>query len=118
MGHKIYEMPFSKVYPLLKAKLNRKNIDENKVDLAITWLTGYNKREISKIVENKIGYKEFFKKAPKLNEDRFLVTGSICGVRITEIEEELMKEIRILDKVIDELSKGKDIDKIIKKEGK
>lgn len=114
--HKIYSMEFGRVYPLYINKVERKGKNEEEVLLLITWLTGYTKEDIFEIISNGTTFKEFFEKAPQLNENRHLITGSICGIKVQEIEQPLMKNIRQLDKIIDELAKGKKIEKILRKE--
>ena len=115
-NYKIYSMSFGKVYPLYIKKVERKGKSKAEVDAIIFWLTGYNKDDLESILENEIDFKTFFENAPKLNPARFLIKGLICGIRVENIEEPLMKEIRYLDKLIDELARGKSIDKIFRKE--
>lgn len=107
-------MTFSSIYPLYVAKVIRKGRTKNEVDQIITWLTGYSNSELEKIAASDETFEQFFANAPLLNPLRNLVTGVICGVRIEEIQEPLMKEIRYLDKLIDELAKGKAMDKILR----
>ena len=113
MGNeKVYAMPFAKVYPLLVAKAIRKGRTQAEVDEIITWLTGYSIPQIEDAVQNETSYGDFFRNAPQLNPDRILIKGSVCGVKIDAIEDPLMKEIRYLDKLVDELAKGKAMEKI------
>lgn len=112
--HRIYDMTFSSVYPLYIEKAKRKNRTKEEVDEIILWLTGYTINEIDMQIENSVTFEKFFKNAPLLNPNRLFITGTICGVKIEEIEDELMKEIRYLDKLIDELAKGKSMDKILR----
>lgn len=112
---KVYKMIFGDVYPLLVNKVLRKERSKDEVDEVICWLTGYSEDALQDAIENRLTYEEFFNNAPKLNENRNLITGSICGVKINEIEEPLMKEIRYLDKLVDEIAKGKSMDKILRK---
>lgn len=114
-NHKIYKMSFSRVYDLYIAKVERKGRIKEEVDEIIIWLTGYSYVELEEQIEKNKDFESFFQEAPKLNSKRELIKGVICGVRIEEIEEKLMKEIRYLDKLIDELSKGKVMDKILRK---
>ena len=93
----------------------KKGRTKNEVDEIIQWLTGYSQKEFEKLLEKPIDYAAFFNNAPKLNADRHLIKGVICGVRVENIEEPLMQEIRYLDKLIDELAKGKAINKILRK---
>lgn len=112
---KIYGMSLAKIYPLLVNKAVRKGRSKDEVDEIIQWLTGYNKIELEKLLETPVTYGEFFEKAPALNENRKLIKGVVCGIRVEDIEEPLMQEIRYLDKLIDELAKGKTMDKILRK---
>lgn len=112
---KIYTMLFSKVYPLLIAKAEKKGRKREEVFEITNWLTGYSNEEIEKLLDSDITYEEFYLKAPKLNPKRKLITGSICKVRVEDIKESLMQEIRYLDKLIDELAKGKALEKIKRK---
>lgn len=107
-------MSFASVYPLYIAKVERKGRTKDEVDEVIRWLTGYSQRELEKQIEEQSDFETFFEKAPKLNPSRELITGLICGVRVEEIEEPLMREIRYMDKLIDELAKGKAMEKILR----
>lgn len=111
---RIYDMSFASVYKLYITKAERKGRTKAEVDEIILWLTGYTKTELEKQIENMVNFEDFFAQA-KLNPLRILIKGVICGVRIEEIKEPLMKEIRYLDKLIDELAKGKSMDKILRK---
>ena len=110
---KVFNYKFSKIYTLLLNKVVRKNRSEAEMLSYITWLTGYQEEEIKKLTLSDISYKEFFVNAPKMNEKRFNVKGSICGVKIDSIEDPIYKDIRILDKLIDDLAKGKSLEKIL-----
>jgi hypothetical protein len=112
---RIYTMPFSRVYPEYVNKAERKNRTKSEVDEIIFWLTGYTQKSLDTQLENEITVEDFFSEAPKLNPSRTLITGVICGVRIEEITEDTMREIRYLDKLIDELAKGKPMEKILRK---
>jgi hypothetical protein len=114
-SHKIYQMSFSKVYPLYIAKAERKGRTKAEVDQIICWLTGYQQSELNKQLELETNFESFFTQAPKMNPLRSQIKGIICGVRIEEIKEPLMREIRYLDKLIDELAKGKALEKILRK---
>lgn len=114
--HNIYKMPFAKVYPLLVAKAEKKGRRKEEVDEIIIWLTGYSQEELETQLDKQIDFESFFEKAPKMNPSRSLIKGVVCGVRVEEIEEETMREIRYLDKLIDELAKGKTMDKILRKD--
>lgn len=110
--HKIYSMAVSTVYPLYINKVERKNRTKEEVDEIITWLTGYNQKQIDSIMNSDLDFRAFFDGAPKMNKNADLVTGKVCGVVVEEVENPLMKNIRILDKLIDELAKGRKMDKI------
>lgn len=111
----IYKMPFSKVYPLYIQKAEKKGRTKAEVDEIIRWLTGYSQEELEKQLEKEVDFETFFGEAPLMNPARSLIKGVICGVRVEEIEEPLMREIRYLDKLIDELAKGKAMEKILRK---
>jgi hypothetical protein len=113
--HNIYTMSVASVYPLLVAKAEKKGRTKTEVDEIITWLTGYSQGELEAQLEKHTDYETFFAEAPKLNPSRTLIKGVVCGVRVEDIEEPTMKEIRYLDKLIDELAKGKAMDKILRK---
>ncbi len=113
-GHNIYTFKFKEMYKLYLAKAERKNRTFQEVDQIICWLTGYTKEELSKL-DDSIDMSNFFSSAPNLNPNRKLIKGSICGVKIEEIEDPIMKEIRYLDKLVDELAKGKTMEKILRK---
>jgi len=108
-------MSFASVYPHYINKATKKGRTKDDVDEIIRWLTGYSQKELENQLEKQINFETFFTEAPKLNPARKMIKGVICGVRIEEIAEPLMKEIRYLDKLIDELSKGKSIEKILQK---
>ena len=114
-NNKIYKMSFSKVYLLLIAKAEKKGRTRDEIDEIICWLTGYGKEQVADFLVNDVEYGEFFLNAPELNPNRKMITGKICGVRVEEIEDPLMQEIRYLDKLVDELAKGKSMDKILRK---
>lgn len=113
--HRIYTIKFASVYPLCIAKVEKKGRISAEVDEIIRWLTGYSQKGLEKQIEKGADLETFFAKAPKLNPARGLITGVICGVRIEEIEDPLMREIRYLDKLIDELAKGRPMEKILRK---
>lgn len=108
-------MIFAGVYPHYLKKAEKKGRTKKEVDEIIYWLTGYDEKSLSKLLADKIDFETFFAKAPKLNPNASKITGVICGYRIEEIEDELMKKVRYLDKMIDELAKGKAMDKILRK---
>ena len=111
----VFEMKFSKVFPLLIAKAVRKGRTEEVVFAVTEWLTGYSEAELRALLDSDATYGEFLEKAPRMNTERFLVKGKICGVRVEEIEEPRMRDLRILDKLVDDLAKGKPLDKILPK---
>jgi hypothetical protein len=112
---RIYAMSFASVYPQYVMKAEKKGRTKAEVDEIIRWLTGYRQAAFEAHLKKKTSFQDFFAQAPKPNQKRALITGVICGVRVEEIEEPLMREIRYLDKLIDELAKGKAMDKILRK---
>ncbi len=112
---RIYTMPFARVYPLYLTKVEKKGRTKAEVDKIILWLTGYTKKGLESQLKKMTDFETFFAQAPKLNPLRSLITGVICGVRIEDIEEPLMREIRYMDKLIYELAKGKSMEKILRK---
>lgn len=112
---KVYQMRFSKIYPLLVNKALKKGRTQGEVDEVIRWLTAYDQVALETIRESDVDYAAFFQNAPELNPNRKLIKGVVCGVRVEEIEESLMQEIRYLDKLIDELAKGKAMEKILRR---
>ncbi|GGI42603.1 DUF2200 domain-containing protein [Mammaliicoccus stepanovicii] len=113
---KVYAMPFSSVYPHLINKVEKKGKTKEDVHEIITWLTGYSDTDIERILENRTNYETFFKEAPHMNPNRKLIKGVICGYRVEDIEEPIMQEIRYLDKLIDELARGKKKENIFRTE--
>jgi hypothetical protein len=113
--HRIYTTSFASVYPLYVAKAEKKGRAKEDVDQIIYWLTGYGRQELESILEKRTDLETFFAEAPKPNPSRTLIKGVVCGVRVEEIEEPTMREIRYLDKLIDELARGKAMDKILRK---
>lgn len=114
-NHRIYTMSVARVYPMYIAKAERKGRTKKEVDEIIRWLTGYSQKELEVHLEKQTDFETFFAVAPKMNPARSLIKGVICGVRIEEIEETTMREIRYLDKLIDELAHGKTMEKILRK---
>lgn len=115
-NHRIYSMSFAGVYPHYITKAEKKGRSKAEVDEIIRWLTGYTKKKFESLLEKRVDMETFFAKAPKLNPARTLITGTICGVRIENIGDDLMREIRYLDKLIDELAKGRPMEKILRKQ--
>ena len=114
-SHKIFAMSFAKVYPLLIAKAEKKGRTREEVYEVTTWLTGYTAVDLDRFLQGTISYGEFFEKAPHRNENRALIKGSVCGVKLDAIEDPLMLEMRYLDKLVDELAKGKAMETILRK---
>ncbi len=110
---RIYEMSFASVYPLYVQKAEKKGRTRAEVDQVIRWLTGYTAAGLQKAITTKVSFETFFAKA-KLHANASLITGTICGVKIAEIEDPLMKQIRYLDKLVDELAKGRPMEKILR----
>jgi hypothetical protein len=113
--HRIYTMSFASVYPLYVAKAEKKGRTKTEVDEIICWLTGYSRGELDAQLEKQTNFEAFFAEAPQLNPSRSLIKGVVCGVRVEDIEEPTMQAIRYLDKLIDELAKGKAMEKILRK---
>ena len=114
MTHRVYRMAFAKIYAALLAKAERKGRTKAEVDEVIRWLTGYSEAQLQERLDAGEDYESFFANAPAMNPSRTAITGTICGVRIEEIEEPLMREIRYLDKLIDELAKGRPMEKVLR----
>ena len=112
--HRIYSVSFASVYPHYITKAEKKGRTKAEVDQIICWLTGYSDAELAAILEKRTNFETFYAQAPKPNPARSQITGMICGVRIEEIEDPLMKEARYLDKMIDELAKGRPMEKILR----
>lgn len=112
--HKIYTMSFASVYPHYVTKAERKGRTKEEVDEIIRWLTGYRQEELETVLEKKTDFETFFNEAPQMNTSRNLIKGVVCGVRVENIEQPTMREIRYLDKLIDELAKGKKMEKILR----
>lgn len=112
--HRIFKMPFASVYPAYLAKAERKGRTKDEVDEIIRWMTGHSAKSLQAEIDAKTDFKTFFAKAPKMNAARKLITGVVCGVRVEEVVEPTMREIRYLDKMIDELAKGKTMEKILR----
>jgi hypothetical protein len=112
--HRIYTTSFAKVYPFYVAKAEKKGRTKAEVDQIISWLTGYDQKQLQAQLEKQTDFETFFAKAPKINPSRALIKGVVCGVRVEDIEEPTMREIRYLDKLVDELARGKAMDKILR----
>ena len=112
--HRIYTVSFASVYPYYVKKAEAKGRQKSELDAIICWLTGYNQRQFEGQLRKQKDFETFFKEAPRLNPARTLIKGVVCGIRVEEIQDPLMREIRYLDKLIDELAKGKPMDKILR----
>jgi hypothetical protein len=113
--HRIYTTSFASVYPHYVAKAEKKGRTKAEVGQVISWLTGYGQKELQAQLEKQTDFETFFAKAPRINPSRTLIKGVVCGVRVEDIQEPTMREIRYLDKLIDELARGKAMDKILRK---
>jgi hypothetical protein len=113
--HRIYTISFASVYPHYVAKAEKRGRTKAEVDEIIHWLTGYDQAQLDAVLSDKTDFETFFAEAPQMNASRSMIRGVICGVRVEDIEEPTMREIRYLDKLIDELAKGKTMEKILRK---
>lgn len=113
-NERVYKMKFSRVYPLYIQKAERKGRTKEEVDTVIKWLTGYDKQGLQSQIDKEADFKTFFSEAPQINPNAPKITGVICGVRVEEIEDPLMQKIRWLDKLVDELAKGKPMEKVLR----
>jgi hypothetical protein len=112
---RVYKMIFARVYPLYVQKAEKKGCTKAELDEIICWLTGYNQQILQQQIENKTDFETFFAQAPQLNPNVSKITGVICGYRVEDIEDKLMQKVRYLDKLVDELAKGKKMGKILRK---
>lgn len=110
----VTQMPFAKLYPLLVSKAEKKRRTRQEVDQVTAWLTGYTAEEIARLEQSDTTYGDFFRLAPAMNPNRALITGKVCGIRVEEMEDPLMRDIRYLDKLVDELAKGKSMEVILR----
>lgn len=113
-GHRIFSTPFSAVYPLYVEKAKRKGRTKEEVDRVICWLTGYDEAGLQEQIKQKNDFETFFAQAPEMHPNTALIKGVVCGVRVEEVEDPLMQKIRWLDKLVDELAKGKAMEKILR----
>jgi hypothetical protein len=112
---RVYKMTFASVYPLYVKKVERKGHTKQEVDTVIFWLTGYDAKTLQEQIDRKTDFETFFAEAPELNPNAPKITGMICGYRIEEIEDELMRKVRYMDKLVDEVAKGRAMEKILRK---
>lgn len=115
MSYQIFKMSFASIYPHYVTKVEKKNRTREELDEVICWLTGYSLTGLEKVIDDKIDLEMFFVKAPALNPNAELITGVICGCRVEEIDDPLMQKIRYMDKLVDELAKGRAMEKILRK---
>ena len=115
-GHRVYAISFASVYPHYIAKAEKKGRTRQEVDEVIRWLTGYSQAELESVIETRTDLEHFYTEAPRPNPARELITGTVCGVKLAEIEDPLMREIRYLDKLIDELARGRPFEKVLRHE--
>ena len=113
-AHRIFKMAFAKVYPLYVQKAERKKRTKKEVDQVIRWLTGYTPAQLQKQIDQEVDFETFFVKAPAMNPATGLIKGVVCGVRVEEVEDPLMRKIRYLDKLVDELAKGRALEKVLR----
>jgi len=112
--HRIYSVSVASVYPLYVAKAEKKGRTKAEVDTIIRWLTGHSQRTLDDQLANKTTFEDFFAQAPRMNPARSLITGTVCGVRVEDVQEPVMREIRYLDKLVDELAKGRAMERILR----
>lgn len=113
--HRIFSTAFAKVYPMYVQKAERKGRTQTEVDEAIRWLTGYDQAGLQRQIEREADFKTFFAEAPLMNPNASLIKGVVCGIRVEDIEDSLMQQLRWLDKLIDEIAKGKAMDKVLRR---
>ena len=112
--HRIFSMPFARVYPMYVQKAERKHRTKEEVDQIICWLTGYDRAGLQQQIDEQSDFETFFARAPAMHPNSSLIKGVVCGVRVEDVEDPLMQKIRYLDKLVDELAKGKSMDKILR----
>lgn len=113
--NRIYTMAFATVYPLYIAKVERKGRTKEELDKVILWLTGYTQKQMEKQIDQGVNFETFFNKAPKLNPLRSQIKGVVCGVRVEEIKDPIVQSVRYMDKLVDELAKGRPMEKVLRK---
>lgn len=114
MKPKIFTMKFAKIYPLLVQKAEKKGRTKEEVDTVILWLTGYDEEGLQEQIRREVDYETFFAEAPQINPNAHKIAGTVCGIRVEDIEDPLMQKIRWLDKLVDELAKGKPMEKVLR----
>ena len=114
-NNRLFQMPFSKIYALYSLKLRKKGRQQSELDAVIFWLTGYNPNTLQHVLDSDIPLKSFFEDSPNFNQNAKLITGLICGYRVENIEDPLLQKIRYLDKLVDELAKGRKLDTVLRK---
>ena len=112
--HRIFTTPFSKVYPMYVQKAERKNRTKDEVDQVICWLTGYDQAGLQQQIKRENDFRAFFDEAPAMNPNALLIKGVVCGIRVEDVDDPLMQKIRYLDKLVDELAKGKAMEKVLR----
>ena len=114
-NQRVFKMPFATIYPVYVKKLERKSVEkpQDKLDACIFWLTGYDKKKLQHVLDTKADFESFFKKAPRFNAKAKNIKGVICGYRIEEIKDPLMRKIRYLDKLVDDLARGRDLERVL-----
>ena len=114
-NERVFKMPFASVYPHYVAKVEKKGRTKEELHTVIHWLTGYTEKGLQKVIDTKVDFETFFAKAPRMHPNAPLITGMICGYRVEDIEDPLMQKIRYLDKLVDELAKGRAMEKMLRK---
>lgn len=114
-NEKLYQMSFSKIYPMYIQKVERKNHTKSELDQVITWLTGYSEQQLEEQITKESSLQNFFNEAPQINPNANKITGLICGIKVQDIKEPLMQKIRYMDKLVDEVAKGKKMENILRK---
>ena len=114
-NERVYRMAFATVYPLYVTKVEKKGRTKEELHTVIHWLTGYTEKGLAKVIADKTDFETFFAKAPRMHPNAHMITGMICGYRIEEIEDPIMRQVRYMDKLVDELAKGRSMEKILRK---
>ena len=114
-NERVYRMPFASVYPHYVTKVEKKGRTKEELHTVIHWLTGYTEKGLAKVIADKTDFETFFAKAPRMHQNAHMITGMICGYRIEEIEDPIMRQVRYMDKLVDELAKGRAMEKILRK---